>query len=88
MTEHTAELGSVSNPTGIAKHVTIPGVLLIFGASGVGTYVGFRIGGEVGAAVGALVGAFVGTLAAGYIKEFEVILHASGRIEVRYSTRF
>lgn len=81
-------VGSVSNPEGIRREVSVPGAALVLGGAAIGTYVGLNIGGSVGAAVGALVGAFIGALAAGYIKRLKVILHPNGKVEVEYETRF
>ena len=88
MTYNSQVLGSVNNASGENKEVTVSGMTLVLGGAAVGTYVGFRIGGPMGAAVGSLVGAFVGTLAAGYIKNFKVIIHSSGTVEIEYETRF
>ena len=81
-------VGTVNNPTGEKREVSIPVATLILGGALVGTYVGIQIGGGPGAAVGALVGAFVGSFAAGYIKNFKVIMHPDGKVEVEYETLF
>jgi hypothetical protein len=88
MTSASKDIGSVENPTGVERVVSIPGAILVLGAAAVAAYIGFKIGGPVGSAVGTLVGAFVGALGAGYIKRFKVILHGDGTIEVEYETRF
>lgn len=88
MSAHSSVLGTVPNPAGKSEVVTLPGVLLVLGGTLVGAYVGLKIGGPTGSAVGALVGAFVGALAAGYVKEFKVVLHPDGKVEVKYTTRF
>ena len=88
MTFTSKTLGAVQNPEGVEKTVSIPGATLILGGALIGTYIGVQIGGPVGAAVGALVGTFVGAMAAGYIKNFKVILHKNGTVEIVYETRF
>lgn len=80
-------VGTVDNPEQVERRVTVPVGLLIFGGAAVGTYIGLNIGGPMGAAVGALVGAFVGALAGGLIKDFEVIVHPNGKVEIRYKVR-
>ncbi|EHH2484559.1 hypothetical protein J7X22_004673 [Vibrio parahaemolyticus] len=88
MSYNSQVLGSVNNTSGENKEVTVPGMTLILGGAAVGTYVGLKIGGPMGAAVGSMVGAFIGALAAGYIKNFKVIIHPDGKVEVEYETRF
>lgn len=88
MTFASKTLGTVQNPEEIETTVSIPGAMLILGGALIGTYIGVKIGSTVGAAVGALVGAFVGALAAGYIKNFKVLLHKNGSVEITYETRF
>lgn len=80
-------LGSIDNPSEQPQSINIPGAILVLGGAAVGTYVGVQIGGGIGAVVGALVGGFVGALAAGFIKNFRVVIHPDGRIEVEYETR-
>lgn len=81
-------LGTVENIENAEKTVSVSGALLILGGAAVGAFIGLQIGGPTGTAVGALVGAFVGALAAGLVKNFEVIWHKDGKVEVRYETRF
>jgi outer membrane lipoprotein SlyB len=80
-------IGTVDNPEQTEHKISIPGAIFILGGAAIGTYVGLKIGGAMGAAVGALVGAFVGALASGLIKDFEVIVHPNGKVEVKYKVR-
>jgi outer membrane lipoprotein SlyB len=87
MNASSKTLGTVDNPEQIERRVSVSGAVLILGGAAIGTYIGLKIGGGMGAAVGALVGTFVGAFAAGMIKDFEVIIHPNGKVEVRYNVR-
>lgn len=87
MNASSKTLGTVDNPEQIERKVSVPGAILILGGAAIATYIGLKIGGGRGAAVGALVGTFVGAFAAGMIKDFEVIVHPNGKVEVRYNVR-
>lgn len=80
-------LGRIGNPPGEMMTIDVPGAILVLGSAAAGTYVGVQVGGGMGAVVGGLVGGFVGALAAGFIKNFRVVIHPDGRIEVEYETR-
>jgi outer membrane lipoprotein SlyB len=85
--KHRSIIGTVSNPSRLARRVDVPTALIMIGTAAVGAYVGFQIGGPEGAAAGALVGLFVGAVATLTVESLRVVLHKDGRVEVELKFR-